>query len=190
MNSRSKLIISLAAVVFMLLVLVWQHFMNAGLTIRLTQAKLDEVNLRYEEINASEEAYESVKTRFDQTVSEIRALETRIPNRTGFIEAMNFIRATANQQGVNLFTIVPDLNDAWPNIKSNLITTSLHIEKYPVSLSFEGDYLAIGYFLEALMSGPFEFNIGRLELASELGSEGALNAKCMLFAYMLVDNNG
>ncbi|MCF7797179.1 MAG: hypothetical protein K9N11_02730 [Lentisphaeria bacterium] len=190
MNSRAKLIASLGAVVLMLLVFVWQHFMNAGLTIRLTEAKLEDVNQRYEEINASVEAYDAVKARFDETVTQIRSLETRVPNRTGFIEAMNFIRNTANQQGVNLFTIVPDLNDAWPNIKSNLITTSLHIEKFPISLAFEGDYLTIGYFLEALRDGPFEFNIGRLELTSELGSEATLNAKCMLFAYMLVDNNG
>lgn len=190
MNARSKLIISVSAVVLALLVLVWQHFMNAGLTIELTQNRLVEVNQRYDEINASVEAYDAVKMRFDSTLADIRSLETRIPNRTGFIEAMNFIRNTATRQNINLYSIVPDLNDAWPDIKSNLNTTALHIEKFPVAMSFDGDYLSIGYFLGALTEGAYEFNIGRLELSSELGSEGTLNAKSLLFAYMLVDDNG
>ena len=190
MTAKAKLGISVSLIIIMLLLLVWQQFMHAGLTIQLTEAKLVEVNQRYAEINASEEAYDEVKARYDQTVKNFLALQTKVPDRNGFIQAMNYIRNTAIQQNINLLSIEPNLEDAWPNIKSGLTTTAIHIEKYPVSMTFEGDYLTLGNFLETLNDGPYDFNIARLELASELGSEGALNARCMLFAYMFVNENG
>ena len=190
MNTKTRLGISIATIVGAILLLVWQHFMHAGLSIDLTQARLEEVNRRYEEINASEEAYDEVKARYDQTMKTFMDLQAEVPDRDGFIQAMNYIRNTATRQNINLLSIEPNLEDAWPDIKSNLTTTTVHMEKYPVSMTFEGDYLSIGVFLDTLNNGPFNFNIGRLELASELGSEGTLNAKCMLFAYMFVNENG
>jgi len=190
MNTRTKLGISIGVIILSLLVLIWQNFMHAGLAIDLTEARLQEVNLRYEEINASEEAYDAVKARYDKTIEAFTTLQAKVPDRNGFIQAMNFIRNSAAKHNINLVSIEPNLEDAWPNIKSNLTTTTIHIEKYPVSMTFEGDYISIGTFLEILNEGEFDFNIGRLELASELGNEGALNAKCMLFAYMFVTENG
>ncbi len=189
MKTRAKLAISITLIVLAALILVWQHFMNAGITIALTQIKLKDVNRRYAEINASVEAYDEVKARFDKTIKAFMGLQRKVPDRNGFIDAMNFIRATAARQNINLFSVVPNLNDALPDIKSKLTTTTVHIEKYPVSMSFEGDFLAIGTFLEELDSGPFDFNFGRIELASELGSAGTLNAKIILFAYMFVKDN-
>lgn len=190
MNTKGRLAISIGAIIIALLVLVWQNFMHAGLAIELTEARLQEVNQRYDEISASAEAYDEVKARYDKTMAAFTTLQAKVPDRNGFIQAMNFIRNSAAKQNINLISIEPNLEDAWPNIKSNLTTTTVHIEKYPVSMTFEGDYISIGTFLEILNEGEFDFNIGRLELASELGSEGALNAKCMLFAYMFVSENG
>lgn len=167
---------------------LWTGVWNNGGKIREKKSELVKLEIQYNQLLEINESYSSIQERYHNELAKLDFLKSEIPNRDSFVKVFEEIRQIANRQNIKIKSLSPNLEDSYPGIKHKLKLTKKYIERYPVEIQIEGEFLTIGIFLEEILSLPTILNIGRIKLDTELDVEGVLACELTLFAYIFFDD--
>ncbi|MCH8011316.1 MAG: type 4a pilus biogenesis protein PilO [Candidatus Marinimicrobia bacterium] len=186
---RNKLIFS--ALISILLVAtgwwLWTGIWNNGGKIREKKSELKKLETKYNQMLEINESFPMILERYHNELAKLDSLKSEIPNRDSFLKVFEEIRRIAKRQNIIIKSLSPNLEDSYPGIKHKLKLTKKHIERYPVQIQIQGEFLTIGIFLEEILSLPTILNIGRISLGTELDTEGVLACELVLYAYIFFD---
>ncbi|MCH7732161.1 MAG: type 4a pilus biogenesis protein PilO [Candidatus Marinimicrobia bacterium] len=186
---RNKLIFS--ALISILLVAtgwwLWTDIWNNGGKIREKKSELKKLETKYNQLLEINESFPMILERYHNELAKLDSLKSEIPNRDSFVKVFEEIRRIAKRQNIIIKSLSPNLEDSYPAIKHKLKLTKKYIERYPVQIHIQGEFLTIGIFLEEILSLPTILNIGRISLGTELDTEGVLACELVLYAYIFFD---
>jgi hypothetical protein len=150
--------------------------------------------MRLEQLNNERSNYSAVKTQHKQKDDDFDTLKTHIivkargEGSSNYVEMLESIRQMAERRGVEIVSFIPQINNSYPAIHTQMKLVEHHVERYKVLLTGRGDYLSFGAFLEDLRDNDEYVNVSKFSIDTDFDGSGRLVCDAVLFTYMYLEN--